>query len=101
MQPVEPARDDRVGAEEAYRIMGPYMPTVGTWATHDEATPRADQHRLSRREGRHEKFRTGMGLAPLLIAMFANSPICDGSSTATAGYREHIWTDTAKSRKGC
>ena len=36
------------------------------------------------------KFRTGMGLAPVLIAMFANSPICDGQVNGYRSYREHI-----------
>jgi glutamate--cysteine ligase len=46
------------------------------------------------------KFRTGMGLAPILIAMFANSPICDGQLNGYRSFREHIWTDTDKSRSG-
>jgi glutamate--cysteine ligase len=46
------------------------------------------------------KFRTGMGLAPILVAMFANSPICDGQLNGYRSFREHIWTDTDKSRAG-
>jgi glutamate--cysteine ligase len=46
------------------------------------------------------KFRTGMGLTPIFIAMFANSPICDGRLNGYRSYREHIWTDTDKSRSG-
>ncbi len=46
------------------------------------------------------KFRTGMGLAPMLIAMFANSPICDGQFNGYRSFREHIWTDTDRSRSG-
>jgi glutamate--cysteine ligase len=46
------------------------------------------------------KFRTGMGLAPILIAMFANSPISDGQLNGYRSFREHIWTDTDKSRAG-
>ena len=46
------------------------------------------------------KFRTGMGLAPLLIGMFANSPICDGQLNGYRSFREHIWTDTDRSRSG-
>ncbi len=46
------------------------------------------------------KFRTGMGLAPVLVAMFANSPICDGQLNGYRSFREHIWTDTDKSRSG-
>jgi glutamate--cysteine ligase len=32
--------------------------------------------------------------------MFANSPICDGQLNGYRSYREHIWTDTDKSRQG-
>ena len=46
------------------------------------------------------KFRTGMGLAPIMIAMFANSPICDGQLNGYRSFREHIWTDTDKNRSG-
>jgi glutamate--cysteine ligase len=46
------------------------------------------------------KFRTGMGLAPILIGMFANSPICDGQLNGYRSFREHIWTDTDRSRSG-
>jgi glutamate--cysteine ligase len=46
------------------------------------------------------KFRTGMGLAPVLIAMFANSPICDGELNGYRSFREHIWTDTDRNRSG-
>jgi glutamate--cysteine ligase len=46
------------------------------------------------------KFRTGMGLTPILIAMFANSPICEGRLNGYRSFREHIWTDTDKHRSG-
>jgi glutamate--cysteine ligase len=46
------------------------------------------------------KFRTGMGMAPVLIAMFANSPICDGQLNGYRSFREHIWTDTDRNRSG-
>jgi glutamate--cysteine ligase len=46
------------------------------------------------------KFRTSMGIAPLMVAMFANSPICEGKVTGYKSFREHIWTDTDKDRSG-
>jgi glutamate--cysteine ligase len=41
-----------------------------------------------------------MGLAPILIGMFANSPICDGEINGYRSFREHIWTDTDRNRSG-
>lgn len=47
-----------------------------------------------------KKLRVGMGLAPILNAMFANSPICDGDLNGYKSYRGHIWTDTDSARSG-
>ena len=46
------------------------------------------------------KFRTAMGLSPLITAIFANSPISEGALNGYKSFREHIWTDTDKSRSG-
>src|SRR6266540_181806 len=42
----------------------------------------------------------GMQPAPILIAMFANSPICEGQLNGYRSFREHIWTDTDRNRSG-
>jgi glutamate--cysteine ligase len=41
-----------------------------------------------------------MGLAPLITAMFANSPISEGRLNGYKSFRGHIWTDTDKARCG-
>jgi glutamate--cysteine ligase len=46
------------------------------------------------------KFRAAMGLAPLITAMFANSPISEGRLNGYKSFRGHIWTDTDKARCG-
>jgi glutamate--cysteine ligase len=46
------------------------------------------------------KFRTAMGLAPLITAIFANSPITEGRLNGYKSFRGHIWTDTDKNRCG-
>jgi glutamate--cysteine ligase len=46
------------------------------------------------------KMRVGMGIAPLLTAMFANSPISDGRLNGYMSFRGHIWTDTDPARCG-
>ena len=102
MQPVSRLDQIEWVPKKRYRIMGPYMPTVGTLGQRmmkQTATVQANIDFLDEKDAML-KFRTGMGLAPVLIAMFANSPICDGQLNGYKSYREHIWTDTDKSRQG-
>jgi glutamate--cysteine ligase len=82
--------------------MGPYMPKVGSLGQRmmkQTATVQANIDFSDERDAM-AKFRTGMGLAPVLIAMFANSPICEGQLTGYRSFREHIWTDTDRQRAG-
>jgi len=102
MQPVSRLDEIEWVPKKRYGIMGPYMPTVGTLGQRmmkQTATVQANIDFLDEKDAMM-KFRTGMGLAPVLIAMFANSPICDGQLNGYRSYREHIWTDTDKSRQG-
>ncbi len=46
------------------------------------------------------KFYVAASLAPLSVAMFANSPIAEGKDTGYASYRAHIWTQTDAARTG-
>jgi glutamate--cysteine ligase len=78
------------------------MPTVGTLGQRmmkQTATVQANIDFLDENDAM-AKFRTGMGLAPLLVAMFANSPIVDGEPNGYRSFRAHIWTDTDKRRAG-
>jgi glutamate--cysteine ligase len=102
MQPVSRLDQIEWVPKQRYRIMGPYMSTVGTLGQRmmkQTATVQTNIDFLDEKDAMM-KFRTGMGLAPVLIAMFANSPICDGQLNGYRSYREHIWTDTDKSRQG-
>jgi len=47
-----------------------------------------------------QKMRVGMGITPLLTAMFANSPLSDGDLNGYKSFRGHIWTDTDPARCG-
>jgi glutamate--cysteine ligase len=88
--------------KQRYAIMKEYLPTRGGMALDmmlRTATVQANIDFLDEKDAMM-KFRTGMGLAPVLIAMFANSPICDGQLNGYRSFREHIWTDTDKSRQG-
>ncbi len=102
MQPVSRLDEIEWVPKKRYRIMGPYMPKVGTLGQRmmkQTATVQANID-FSDEKDAMAKFRTGMGLTPILIAMFANSPISDGQLNGYRSYREHIWTDTDKSRAG-
>ncbi|MBI2534812.1 MAG: glutamate--cysteine ligase [Deltaproteobacteria bacterium] len=102
MQPVSRLEEIEWVPKKRYRIMGPYMPKVGSLGQRmmkQTATVQANIDFLDEKDAM-AKFRTGMGLAPILIGMFANSPISDGQLNGYRSFREHIWTDTDKSRSG-
>ncbi len=102
MQPFSRMDEIEWVPKKRYRIMAPYMLKVGTLGQRmmkQTATVQANIDFLDEKEAM-AKFRTGMGLAPVLIAMFANSPICDGQLNGYRSFREHIWTDTDRNRSG-
>jgi glutamate--cysteine ligase len=102
MQPVSRLEEIEWVPKKRYRIMGPYMPKVGKLGQRmmkQTATVQANIDFLDEKDAM-AKFRAGMGLAPVLIAMFANSPISDGQLNGYRSFREHIWTDTDKNRSG-
>lgn len=102
MQPVSTLPEIEWVPKKRYRIMAPYMLKVGTLGHRmmkQTATVQANID-FSDEKDAMAKFRTGMGLTPLIIAIFANSPICEGQLTEYRSFREHIWTDTDKARSG-
>jgi glutamate--cysteine ligase len=102
MQPFSTLDEIEWVPKQRYQIMAPYMLKVGTLGQRmmkQTATVQANIDFLDEKDAMM-KFRTGMGLAPVLIAMFANSPICDGRLNGYRSFREHIWTDTDKRRQG-
>jgi glutamate--cysteine ligase len=102
MQPVSRLEQIEWVPKKRYRIMAPYMLKVGRLGHRmmkQTATVQANIDYGDEKDAM-AKFRTGMGIAPILIAMFANSPICDGALNGYRSYREHIWTDTDKHRSG-
>ena len=102
MQPVSRLDEIEWVPKKRYRIMGPYMPKVGRLGQRMMKQTATVQANIDYRDEKDAmaKFRTGMGLTPVFISMFANSPICDGQLNGYRSYREHIWTDTDKSRSG-
>src|SRR5262249_12304092 len=80
----------------------PYMLQVGTLGQRmmkQTATVQVNFDYGSERDAM-AKVRTGMGLAPLLTAMFANSPLSDGRLNGYLSFRGHIWTATDPARSG-
>ncbi|WP_114375551.1 glutamate--cysteine ligase [Elioraea thermophila] len=47
-----------------------------------------------------EKFRIGLALQPVAIALFANSPFTEGRLNGYRSYRAQVWTDTDPDRCG-
>lgn len=102
IQPMSTPEEIELVPKERYRIMDPYMRRVGTLGVRmmrQTATVQANIDFADERDAMR-KFRTGMRLAPVLNAMFANSGIVDGALARHASVRGHIWTDTDRARCG-
>ncbi len=85
-----------------YAIMREYMPTRGHLGldmmlrscTAQVNLDFASEHDMIK------KFRVGLALQPIAVALFANSPFADGKPTGYLSYRSHVWTDTDPDRCG-
>ena len=102
MQPVSSIEEIQWIPKRRYRIMAPYMAKVGTMGHRmmkQTATVQANIDYSDERDAM-AKFRTGMGICPLISAIFANSPISEGGLNGYKTLRGHIWTDTDRNRCG-
>jgi len=102
IQPVSTVEEIELVPKERYGIMDPYMRTVGTLGLRmmrQTATVQANIDFADERDAML-KFRTGMRLAPLMNAIFANSCIVDGEPSRHLSFRGHVWTDTDRARCG-
>lgn len=102
MQPLSRLDEIEWVPKKRYRIMAPYMQKVGTLGHRmmkQTATVQANIDYLDENDAM-AKFRAGMGLAPLITALFANSPISEGRLNGYRSFREHIWTKTDNARSG-
>jgi len=102
IQPVSPLDEIEWVPKRRYRIMGPYMGKVGTMGQRmmkQTATVQANIDYSDEKDAM-AKFRTGMGIAPLITAIFANSPISEGVLNGYKSFRAHIWTLTDRNRCG-
>jgi glutamate--cysteine ligase len=102
IQPVSSPEAIEWVPKKRYRIMAPYMAKVGTLGHRmmkQTATVQANIDYSDEKDAM-AKFRAGMGIAPLITAIFANSPITEGRLNGYRSFRGHIWTDTDKERCG-
>jgi glutamate--cysteine ligase len=102
IQPVSVLDEIEWVPKRRYRIMAPYMARVGTLGHRmmkQTATVQANIDYSDEKDAM-AKFRTGMGIAPLITAVFANSPISEGSLNGYKSYRGHVWTRTDRDRCG-
>ena len=102
IQPISRVDEIEWVPKPRYQVMGPYMTRVGTMGQRMMKQTATVQVNLDYSDERDamRKFRVGMAIAPLLNAMFANSPITDGKLNGYMSYRGHIWTDTDAARCG-
>ena len=102
MQPISRLDEIEWVPKQRYRIMAPHMLRVGTLGQRMMKQTATVQVNIDYGDEADAmlKLRTGMGLAPLINAMFANSPLCDGDLNGYASFRGHVWTDTDPARCG-
>ncbi len=102
MQPISRLDEIEWVPKRRYAIMGPYMTRVGTLGQRmmkQTATVQANIDYVDERDAMR-KLRVGMGIAPLVNAMFANSSVSEGTLNGYMSFRGHIWTDTDNARCG-
>jgi len=102
IQPCSSVEQIELVPKARYGIMDPYMRSVGSMGTRmmrQTATVQANIDFADERDAMR-KFRTGMRLAPVMNAIFANSSVVDGALSQHLSYRGHVWTDTDPARCG-
>jgi glutamate--cysteine ligase len=85
-----------------YRIMRDYMPKKGQLGLDMMLRTCTVQTNLDYQSEADmvKKFRVGLALQPVVVALFANSPFVEGRSSGFLSYRSYIWTDTDPDRCG-
>lgn len=85
-----------------YRVMREYLPTRGSMGVEmmkRTATVQANLDFVSEADA-VAKMRLSLGLAPLVTALYAASPLVDGKVSSYQSYRAACWLDTDNSRCG-
>jgi len=102
LQPMSPLDKIEWIPKERYKIMSAYFKKVGTLSHFMMKQTAAIQIALDflNEQDAIRKLQLGMGLAPFLTAIFANSPISEGRLNGYQSKRAHIWSQTAPERTG-
>ena len=85
-----------------YRLMTPYMQTVGTLGTqmmYRTCTVQVNLDFASEAD-MVKKLRVSLALQPVATALFANSPFLDGQPNGMKSWRSHIWQNLDPARTG-
>jgi glutamate--cysteine ligase len=85
-----------------YKIMREYMPKKGKLGLDMMLRTCTVQVNLDfeSEECMVRKFRLGLALQPVAVALFANSPFTECKPNGYLSYRSHVWTDTDPDRCG-
>jgi glutamate--cysteine ligase len=88
--------------KERYRIMGDYMPKKGSLGLDMMLRTCTVQANLDygSEADMVKKFRVGLALQPVAVALFANSPFVEGRPAEMLSRRSFVWTDTDPDRCG-
>jgi glutamate--cysteine ligase len=85
-----------------YGVMREYLPTRGSMALdmmRRTCTVQANLDYSSEADA-IDQIRIGMALAPIVTAMFANSPLVEGVITGERSHRARVWLNTDPDRSG-
>jgi glutamate--cysteine ligase len=85
-----------------YKIMRDYMPKKGSLGLDMMLRTCTVQVNLDFESEADmvKKFRVGLALQPIAVAMFADSPFVEGKPSGWLTYRSHVWEDTDPDRCG-
>ena len=102
MQPASRLNEIELLPKARYHIMFPYMSRKGRLGQRMMKQTAGVQANLdySDEADAMRKLRLSFALTPIMYAIFANSPLCDGDLNGYLTFRAHIWTDTDPDRCG-
>ncbi|HEY0006985.1 MAG TPA: glutamate-cysteine ligase family protein [Pyrinomonadaceae bacterium] len=101
--PLRTAAEQRWFPKPRYAVMRPYLGTRGARAWDMMCRTCAIQANLDygSEEDLAKKFILGNHLAPVVTAIFANSPFEDGAPSGYKSTRAAVWLETDTARAGC
>jgi len=102
IQPVSLLEDIEWVPKQRYRIMAPYMAEHGRMSQYMMKKTASIQISMDyfSEDDFVRKMRTALFLAPIITAIFANSPISEGKINGFLSERAHIWNHTDVARCG-